>query len=86
MAAADNRNTVNIAVPLVGIVVDETGYLLWQFLTPPNITEDHLPGIPCTDQHDILLVRTAEIRTGIPQKENKPIGKTYSKHKDKLDH
>ena len=53
LSAADDAHTVNEAVPLVGVIVNNGAYgVLGVGFTVEDVTENHLPGTARTDEED----------------------------------
>ena len=82
--AADDRNSVNEAPPLVGVVIYDTADQFVDFFGPFYIMQNRLAGISCSDQHDPVL--------GPPHfdlvfhHDEQTIGKPDARHKRKLQH
>ena len=52
VAPADNGDTIHVALPLVGIVVDDADHPLPNLRYLVDIPENHTACCTCTDQHD----------------------------------
>ena len=84
VAAADNRNAINIALPFVGIVVDDAYNLLSDFRRLVDIAQNHTPCRAAADQHD-AAGRDAILRCIVfAQEQYKSVRKAYTDDKNKL--
>ena len=83
VAAADNLDSVDIAVPLVRVVVDDAEDLLVDLLRTMNVAKDSLAGLAGADQHDTLGFLPSRAVLG-SKEQNETIGKTDSDREDEL--
>ena len=83
---ADNRYAVNEPPPLIGIVIDDAYDSSTLLLRSARVTQNHLPRVPRTDQHDIVCAFFLVPVLARPEQKNEAVGKTCSYNQHEQQH